>query len=180
MSKIKDFFCKHDFELIEGNIPVHYPDYEPVKYGQIVKCKKCNKEFKFLDRKKYDYEKEINEKIKQYEKAKALDTNNISDGSHTFAELYDHRAKLFSIICNCYKDIAWKSRLHSDGKYPFDDKNWFIVGIKTKEGQATYHYEMKYWDLFDIKEIDIAPEWDGHTPSEALKRLLTLKIEERN
>ena len=22
------FFCKHEYKLTEGNIPVHYPDYE--------------------------------------------------------------------------------------------------------------------------------------------------------
>lgn len=173
MKMLKKIFCNHDYKLIEGNVAVHYPDYEPVQYGQILKCEKCNKEIRFLERHKYDYEAEINEKIEEYENAGALDTNNISDGSHTFGELYDHRAKLFSIICNqdfiC--ENAWKSRLHNDGTM-FD--NYFIVGIETPKGQATYHYEMKYWDLFHIKELDNAPEWDGHTPSEAIERLLSL------
>ncbi len=31
----------------------------------------------------------------------------ISDGYHTFDELYYHRMVLFSIICNTYKDKAW-------------------------------------------------------------------------
>ena len=34
---------------------------------------------------------------------------NISDGYHTFDELYYHRMVLFSIICNTYDDKAWKS-----------------------------------------------------------------------
>lgn len=170
---LKQLFCKHDYKLIEGNIPVHYPDYEPIQYGQILRCKKCNKEIRFLERKKYNYISEINEKIKEYEKANVINTNDISDNCHTFGELYDHRAKLFSILCNqdfIWED-AWKSRLHNDGTM-FDD--YFIVGINTPKGQATYHYQMKYWDLFHVKELDKAPKWDGHTANDAIERLLSL------
>jgi len=42
-------------------------------------------------------------------------TDAVSDGFHTFGELYRHRAALFSVICNVFKEKAWKSRLHSDG-----------------------------------------------------------------
>lgn len=118
-------------------------------------------------------EQYINRMIKREEELGVLNTNNISDGCHTFGELYDHRAKLFSIICNqdfiC--ENAWKSKLHNDGTM-FD--GYFIVGINTPKGQATYHYEMKYWDYFHVKELDKAPEWDGHTANEAIKRLLSL------
>lgn len=173
MELLKKIFCKHDYKLIEGNIAVHYPDYEPIKFGQILKCQKCNKEIRFLEDEKYDYVKEINERIEECENANALNTNNISDGAHTFGELYDHRAKLFSVICNqdfiC--EDAWKSKLHSDGTmFP----GYFIVGIDTPKGQATYHYELKYWNLFKVKELDNAPKWDGHTPNEAIERLLSL------
>ena len=170
---IKQLFCQHDYKLVKGNVAVHYPDYEPIQYGQILKCRKCNKEIRFLEKEKYNYEAEINEKIQEYESAQALDTNNISDGCHTFGELYDHRAKLFSIICNqdfIWED-AWKSRLHHDGSM---FEGYFIVGINTPKEQATYHYEMKYWDLFHVKELDNAPEWDGHTANEAIERLLSL------
>lgn len=83
----------------------------------------------------------------------------ISDGSHTFNELYDHRMVLFSIICNTHKQLAWKSKLHDDGTM-FDD--YFIVGINTPEGQFTYHYHLDNWDKFDVTEYDHAPAWDGH------------------
>ena len=46
------------------------------------------------------YEKFINQAIIDHEKNKMINTNNISDGQHTFGELYEHRAKLFSVICN--------------------------------------------------------------------------------
>jgi hypothetical protein len=50
----------------------------------------------------------------------------------------------------------------------------FIAGIHTPNGESTYHCEMKYWDLFKVKEIDNAPEWDGYSPEEGLERLQSL------
>ena len=97
---------------------------------------------------------------------------NISDDYHTFNELYHHRAVLFSLICNQNSEIAWKSKLHDDNTM-FD--NMFIVGINTPYGQATYHYDFKpYWDYFKIKELEKAPKWDGHTPQQAIERLLDI------
>lgn len=86
--------------------------------------------------------------------------------------LYHHRAILFSVICNQHKELAWKSKFHHDGSM-FD--GMFIVGVNTPQGQATYHYNIKpYWDYFDVTELPNAPEWDGHTPDDALKRLRSL------
>ena len=48
--------------------------------------------------KKNKMEKLINKTIKEQEQNGMINTNNISDGQHTFGELYEHRAKLFSII----------------------------------------------------------------------------------
>lgn len=98
------------------------------------------------------------------------DIGQISDGFHTFDELYYHRMMLFSIICNTYKDKAWKSWLHDDGTmFP----NFFIVGIETPEGQYTYHYHKDHWNMFDVIELEYAPEWDGHKP-EDITRLCSL------
>lgn len=88
----------------------------------------------------------------------------VSDGYHTFDELYYHRMILFSIICWDNKEKAWRSKLHHDGTM-FD--NYFIVGINTSMGQYSYHYDMKYWHHFNgIKELEKAPEWDGHLPKD--------------
>lgn len=97
-----------------------------------------------------------------------------SDGYHTFEELYEHRMALFSVICNTYKDKAWKSKLHSDNTMY---ENFFIVGITTDEGNYTYHYRLEFWDRFQIKELKNAPEWDGHNPND-YTRLFTL-VEEK-
>lgn len=100
-------------------------------------------------------------------------TDMISDGYHTFGELYNHRALLFLTICASYPDLAWKSKLHSDGTM-YD--GMFIVGINTPLGQATYHYDIDpYWEIYrDIKTVDMAPEYDGHTPEDALERIVSL------
>ena len=97
---------------------------------------------------------------------------NLSDGYHTFNELYHHRAILFSVVCNSMPDKAWKSKLHDTGDM-FD--GMFIVGIETPEGQATYHYDIEpYWDMFKVKELEKAPKWDGHTPQVAIDRISKL------
>ena len=99
-------------------------------------------------------------------------TGETSDGYHTFDELYDHRARLFSVIVRDHREIAWKSKLHHDGTM-YD--GMFIVGVETPEGQATYHYDVDpYWGIFDCEELDRAPEWDGHTPQQAIARIASL------
>lgn len=103
------------------------------------------------------------------ELAEEIVMGKVSDGYHTFDELYHHRAVLFSVICNSNKEKAWKSKLHDAGDM---FEGMFIVGIKTPEGQATYHYDINpYWDMFKVKELPKAPKWDGHSPDEAIRRI---------
>lgn len=99
-------------------------------------------------------------------------TGSTSDGYHTFDELYHHRAMLFSVVAKAFPDRAWKSLKHADGTM-YD--GMFIVGIETPGGQATYHYDVDpYWGIFDCEELDAAPEWDGHTPEQAIERIAAL------
>lgn len=118
--------------------------------------------------------------IREYPKANVVEIpeggiGNLSDGYHTFNELYHHRAILFSVICNSMPDKAWKSKLHDTGDM-FD--GMFIVGIETPEGQATYHYDIEpYWDMFKVKELEKAPKWDGHTPQDAINRISMLSAD---
>ena len=97
-----------------------------------------------------------------------------SDGNHTFGELYHHRAILSSVVFNMFKAVAWKSKKHDDEENDPMHDGMFIVGIQTPEGQATYHYNLEYWDLFDVVELERAPRYDGHTPDEAIKRIASL------
>lgn len=98
------------------------------------------------------------------------DTSQVSDGAHTFDELYYHRMVLFAMICNQNSHEAWKSKKHHDGEMI---EGMFIVGIDTPEGQFTYHYPKKYWKMFQVKKYILAPEFDGHT-SKDITRLFSL------
>ena len=103
----------------------------------------------------------------------------LSDGYHTYNELYHHRAILFSIVCADHADIAWKSKHHNDPNDEMYD-GMFIAGIDTPDGQATYHNDIDpYWDMFDVKELESAPKFDGHTPAQAIERLKSLIRKER-
>ena len=50
----------------------------------------------------------------------------------------------------------------------------FIAGINTPEGIASYHIKLKYWDLFDIPEINRAPKYDNYTSKDVMNRILSL------
>lgn len=102
------------------------------------------------------------------------DIGELSDGFHTFNSLYEQRMILFAALVKAYKDKAWKSYRHEDGEYCFGG-GWFIVGIDTPEGSYTYHYENKYWDMFDCIDLPRAKHWDGHTEEDAETRLMSLE-----
>ena len=55
------------------------------------------------------------------------------------------------------------------------DSGWFIVGITTNEGDFTYHYKLEDWNMFPVKELEKAPEYDGHTPKDIIRLLSLLK-----
>ena len=111
---------------------------------------------------------------------------NISDGYHTFGELYEHRITLYITLCKLKAGEdnvpfggpfdsfpVWRSKVHSDGSsYP----GWFILGINYKPGdQITYHLPMSYWDQTSFAdELDSAPAFDGHTSQDVLERLKNL------
>jgi len=105
--------------------------------------------------------------------AKVNDIGELSDGFHTFNSLYEQRMILFAALVKAYKDKAWKSYRHEDGEYCFGG-GWFVVGIDTPEGSYTYHYENKYWDMFDCVDLPRAKHWDGHTENDAETRLMSL------
>lgn len=99
----------------------------------------------------------------------------VSDGYHTFKELYEFRllynAAFFNELYRSHQQYdVYKSWRHSDGRECFDG-GWFIVMTQLPTGQISNHYEAKDWPLFDIGEYDKAAKWDGHTAQDAAKRL---------
>ena len=109
------------------------------------------------------------------EETKPIDMGEVSDGYHTFNELYEYRmlynAALFNEFAKQGLYDVHKSRKHSDGEYPFGDSNWFIVMAELPTGQISNHYEMKDWDKFQIPEKPLANKWDEHSPRDVANRL---------
>ena len=104
-----------------------------------------------------------------------VDMGEVSDGYHTFNELYEYRmlynAALFNEFAKQGLYDVHKSRKHSDGEYPFGDSNWFLVMAELPTGQISNHYEMKDWDKFQIPEKPLANKWDEHSPRDVAERL---------
>lgn len=147
---MRNIFCRHEWEEVKNT---RHMIQMGMSKGAIFKCLRCGKE-KWMDIFNVPKNKYV---FKEYSKG------DISDGSHTFDELYYHRMILFTVICNTYKQKAWKSWLHEDGTM-YDE--YFIVGISTPNGDYSYHYHRDYWGEFDVPELCRAPKWDGHRPSD--------------
>jgi len=101
------------------------------------------------------------------------DMGEVSDGYHTFNELYAHRVRLFSTLMRASNpEDVWWSNLHHDGS---QWNGWIIAGIDTPTGPVTYHLpvtEMPF--LPEGTERERGKEWDGHTAADVLERLKTL------
>ena len=54
----------------------------------------------------------------------------------------------------------------------FDDS--FIAGINTPEGMATYHIKLKYWEMFNVTELERAPKYDSYSSEAVIDRILSL------
>ena len=103
-----------------------------------------------------------------------ISVKQISDGHHTFEDLYKNRLILFCTLCNSNPDISWKSKKHfNEEKDPMFNGD-FIAGINTPEGIATYHFKLEFWDLFQIPEIERAPKYDNYDNATVLKRIYSI------
>lgn len=117
----------------------------------------------------------------------------LSDGYHTFEELYEFRkiynAALFNewaknkrtvenesggVIKVVSKYDVHKSWKHHDGELCFGG-GWFIVVAVLPTGQISNHYKAEDWDLFIVPIVEKAIfEFDNHTSSDVLERLKNL------
>lgn len=75
--------------------------------------------------------KEINDLIMESKLSGKISTKEISDGHHTFGELYHHRIILFCTLCNIFADVSWKSKKHFDEENDPMFNDSFIAGINT-------------------------------------------------
>lgn len=99
------------------------------------------------------------------------DRSQISDGFHTFAELYEHRHALFLALANSgLLHRAWRSKLHDDGTM---HDGYFIAGIDLPTGTVSYHLPCLTGTPSAVHpDPGPRPAWDGHTPEDVIERLL--------
>lgn len=89
----------------------------------------------------------------------------ISDGYHTFDELYEHRNLLFINLCISNSDISyWRPDTETPG--------WFILYWDGPGGQVSYHIKDSMLHLVqgDIRR-DYDAKWDGHNSQDVIFRL---------
>lgn len=103
-----------------------------------------------------------------------ISAKEVSDGNHTFGDLYRNRIILFCTLCNLLPDISWKSKKHFDEENDPMFNGSFIAGINTPEGIASYHIKLEYWEMFDIPELERAPKYDNYSNEDVIKRILSL------
>ena len=87
----------------------------------------------------------------------------LSDGYHTFRELYQHRCLLWINLCLQLPEKCWW-KPHYPG-YP-------LLAMEGPTGQMSYHVGEEYLPMFQdkiTKREDI--EWDGHTSDDVVNRL---------
>ena len=108
----------------------------------------------------------INNEIKEYKHRTKNSADDISDGYHTFGDLYKHRTYLLALAM-IHLPYAWKARKHEDGTM-FD--GMFVVGFPTPNGMVTYHCDNEYWNDFKVPEIPHAPHFDGYSDADVLDR----------
>ncbi len=99
------------------------------------------------------------------------EVGDISDGYHTFNELYEHRHLLFINVALAHRATAFKTWKNHKGE---EWEGWFILGINTKFGQITYHLPMHYWLSVHVKKVEYNADYDNHQPDDVIDRLYAL------
>jgi len=120
--------------------------------------------------------------------------NSLSDGYHTFKELYEFRKAYNAALFNewakhdgfdyqaydptsCKMYSVHKSWRHHDGEvcFPKSKHRWFIVSAMLPTGLISNHYKESDWDLFKVPEVEKAIfPFDGHTGTDVLSRINAL------
>ena len=90
----------------------------------------------------------------------------ISDGYHTFDELYRHRVNLFLALCATMPN---KVQCREEPSYG----DWICVYLELPTGQISYHVPGEYRPvLVDLYPWTVVNPWDGHDSDKVAVRLL--------
>jgi hypothetical protein len=103
------------------------------------------------------------------------DVLQLSDGYHTFAELYEHRHALCLALMRAMPQHCWFSLRHADGERCFGGTDWFIFGAELPgAGSVTYHLPVGLYPIAQATgaaELEKGRPWDGHTAADVVSRL---------
>jgi hypothetical protein len=113
--------------------------------------------------------------------------DSVSDGYHTFEELYVQRTVLLSLAINSLTLLKMnghisdllilKSLFHEDGTN-FGDTTFLLAVAFVYEGEAkqfSFHCMKNTWDLFTVPAyVNSIIKYDGHTPQSAISNIETL------
>ena len=102
------------------------------------------------------------------EKTFKIINNDISDGHHTFGELYQHRCLLFiALVASAeIKGLVYFVKDH----YP----SWDLLVWESPQGQISYHIPADLRWLYEpiLKEKEGSEhKFDGHTSDDVLQRI---------
>ena len=103
-------------------------------------------------------------------------SRDVSDGHHTFSELYEHRHLLFINLMLSHPQLSWRAYLNDDGTY---NEGMFLGGMKLPSGQVSYHLPLRFWPRLDNRGIETtnrAPVWDGHSTQDVIQRLVRWQL----
>lgn len=159
-----------DYDLVDEEFTPHGDSV----FNFEVVCPICNKSsvWDFEDfASPYTVVEDMNDKLPPYNPSLPANVpiGCVSDGYHTFDELYEHRHLLFCLATKNPGLKSWRAKFHDDGSHY---SGYFIAGIHLPSGDITYHLPYKYWGLLNHAETyEKAPTWDGHTSSDVVDRL---------
>ncbi len=99
-------------------------------------------------------------------------TQQLTDGYHTFDELYQHRYLLYLALTKALSNDypVWLAFRHHDGSW---FEGYFLVCAELAGEQISYHLPNSVLNMCNhLPQFDIAPvEFDGHTSQDVLDRL---------
>lgn len=100
-----------------------------------------------------------------------VDVKDVSDGYHTFAELYRHRDLLMAALMLTDPKSAYVARSNSDGEaFP-----GYVVAVLTlPTGQISYHVPEDFYAALTARGVpglDWNTEYDGHSSDDVAQRL---------
>jgi hypothetical protein len=98
-----------------------------------------------------------------------LNKSQISDGYHTFDELYEHRNLLFINLCLLRPLASWVKKEE-------DFPGYFCLYSVFPQGQISYHIPNKYRHMVEhlnkIHNRADTEAWDGHSSQDVINRLI--------